>query len=463
MVITNPPSYLTSVNIAERAKEFANVSLTRAAWFKTPHVLIPFGCDFNFQNAWMKYKNMDKLITYINQNSEELGIRAQYSTLYDYFNALNEYQNNPTSPVDWEVRTVDFFPYADNNESYWSGYYTSRPDLKQLTRKGDGVLRIAEILNSFVTSIINTLQYPSPYNNNNFQSYPEFNVEETKKSITILRQAGALVQHHDAITGTERRVTYRDYRKRLEYGIENANNVSSLSLSYLTQNSGLNITANPLLLTEALKENKAIQVIAFNSLEFTRTQYLNLSIPTPYIQNVTDFNGVPVPYQISDDLSFNQTGYKLYILTTTPPLGYSTYLITPSEDSVVSSHYVPTDLISLPDSSDNITISNEYLSVKFNSFTGGMLSIDNLVNKTSMQMNQIIKCYIPINDTSQSSDAYIFRPSNVTPPFYLHVTSMQISKGPLLDQVQLVYNESSITQVISLLFISLFIFLFILN
>ena len=93
-----------------RAEEYAQVAFTRAAWFKTNNVLIPFGCDFMFQNAWMKYKNMDKLIAYINEHSTELGIRAQYSTLSDYFEAVH---NTNTT---WTVREFDFFPYIDNDQ-----------------------------------------------------------------------------------------------------------------------------------------------------------------------------------------------------------------------------------------------------------------------------------------------------------------------------------------------------------
>jgi hypothetical protein len=77
--------------------------------YKTNNVLIPFGCDFNFQNAWMKYKNMDKLIDYINEHSFELGIRAQYSTVSDYIQAVHD------SNQVWNVRHDDFFPYIDDS------------------------------------------------------------------------------------------------------------------------------------------------------------------------------------------------------------------------------------------------------------------------------------------------------------------------------------------------------------
>ena len=84
----------------------------RARYFKTPNVIVPFGCDFNFQNALMKYKNMDKLIDYINQHSTELGITAQYSTLSDYFEAVHSTQTT------WSRHSFDFFPYIDNSMRY---------------------------------------------------------------------------------------------------------------------------------------------------------------------------------------------------------------------------------------------------------------------------------------------------------------------------------------------------------
>ena len=143
------------------ALEWANISKTRAAWYATPHVLIPFGCDFNFQNALMKYKNMDLLIEYINQHSEELGIQAQYSTLTDYFNDVYNYQT--LTNKFWGVRAEDFFPYASDNISYWAGYYTSRPDLKQLARESMAILQNAGFF-SFLWKIFSFCNFPSQRN-----------------------------------------------------------------------------------------------------------------------------------------------------------------------------------------------------------------------------------------------------------------------------------------------------------
>lgn len=112
VIITQSPSWVTPTNVKQRAEEYALLARERAKWFKTNNVLIPLGCDFNFQNAWMKYKNMDKLISYINEHSNELRIKAQYSTLSDYFAAVQA--TNTT----WTVRDFDFFPYIDNDRRF---------------------------------------------------------------------------------------------------------------------------------------------------------------------------------------------------------------------------------------------------------------------------------------------------------------------------------------------------------
>ena len=77
-----------------------------------------------WQNAKVQYDNWDKIIDYINARTEEFGVRIQYATLDDYFQAVNK------ENVDWPVYTDDFFPYADNSDAYWTGFYTTHSALK---------------------------------------------------------------------------------------------------------------------------------------------------------------------------------------------------------------------------------------------------------------------------------------------------------------------------------------------
>ena len=41
-----------------------------------------------------------------------------------------------------EVKTDDFFPYADCPHCYWTGYFTSRPALKRYVRKNNNLLQV---------------------------------------------------------------------------------------------------------------------------------------------------------------------------------------------------------------------------------------------------------------------------------------------------------------------------------
>ena len=78
------------------------------------------GSDFMYINSDIWYKNMDQLINYINDHPELFNMQIQYSTPHDYLNAIHEF--NALYPENF----YDFMPYADNQNSYWTGYFTSR-------------------------------------------------------------------------------------------------------------------------------------------------------------------------------------------------------------------------------------------------------------------------------------------------------------------------------------------------
>jgi len=52
----------------------------------------------------------------------------------------------------WTTKTDDFFPYADETHSYWTGYFTSRPALKRYERHSNNILQVTRQLNAFSNS-----------------------------------------------------------------------------------------------------------------------------------------------------------------------------------------------------------------------------------------------------------------------------------------------------------------------
>ena len=264
----------------------------------------------------------------------------RYSTLTDYFSALHTFQK--ANKIDWSVRQGDFFPYASDNISYWAGYYTSRPDLKQLSRNASAVLRMSEtaqvIADAFGLSLLS-----SPAN------------------LTYLRKASALVQHHDAITGTERRVTYRDYRRRLEDGIQFAQTVAESAMGRLT---GLpSLSTNPAKLFELLEHHGRATVVLFNTLEQTNIQVIKLKVPKilwkRHIQ-VTS-SGSTVAHQLSEGLSYGQKDPDLFVRCEVPALGYQIILIETSEPIQPSRKEVMRPLRE----EDQVTLENEFIQAHF--------------------------------------------------------------------------------------------------
>lgn len=68
--------------------------------------------------------------------SQDGRVNAFYSTPTMYLDALHK--ANKT----WELKTDDFFPYADCPHCYWTGYFTSRPALKRYVRYNNNLLQV---------------------------------------------------------------------------------------------------------------------------------------------------------------------------------------------------------------------------------------------------------------------------------------------------------------------------------
>ena len=100
----------------------------RATHYLTDDILTLWGMDFNYMNAFQNYLNLDAMIAYMNANHGDK-YHFRYSTPSDYVDALIGHN------VSWPTKYDDMFPYADNKDSYWTGYFSSRANDKEYIRR----------------------------------------------------------------------------------------------------------------------------------------------------------------------------------------------------------------------------------------------------------------------------------------------------------------------------------------
>ena len=124
-------------NVDKMVDSFIQHAMDQAAHTRTDHQLWACGSDFQYQNADHWYRNLDKLIHYVNKNGT---INAFYSTPSIYTDQKRK------AGLKWEVRQDDMFPLADAGHHYWSGYFTSRPALKKQVRVATNFLSAARQL-----------------------------------------------------------------------------------------------------------------------------------------------------------------------------------------------------------------------------------------------------------------------------------------------------------------------------
>jgi len=108
-------------------------------FYQGNHIFVPQGCDFTFENANMNFMSLDRLIKYFNGRNDT-NATLKWSTPGMYLDAI-KVQN-----LAYPVKTDDMFPYADQPNDYWTGYFTSRAAAKGQVREGQANLHASSKL-----------------------------------------------------------------------------------------------------------------------------------------------------------------------------------------------------------------------------------------------------------------------------------------------------------------------------
>uniref|UniRef100_A0A8C7L2Z0 Lysosomal alpha-mannosidase n=1 Tax=Oncorhynchus kisutch TaxID=8019 RepID=A0A8C7L2Z0_ONCKI len=185
---------LEDYNVDDVVTRFLHIAHGQALVYKTNHIIMTMGSDFQYENANLWYKNLDKLIRYVNQmQSNGSEVNVLYSTPSCYLQELHRVN------LTWPLKGDDFFPYADSAHDFWTGYFTSRPALKRYERISNSYLQTCKQLEVLGGPI----SRKGPFGAGDSET---------------LKKAMAVAQHHDAVSGTEKQHVANDYARKLANG-----------------------------------------------------------------------------------------------------------------------------------------------------------------------------------------------------------------------------------------------------
>ncbi|KAF5957251.1 hypothetical protein HYC85_004476 [Camellia sinensis] len=443
---------LFDYNVPERINDFVAAALAQANITRTNHIMFTMGTDFKYQYAHTWFRNMDKLIHYVNQDGR---VNALYSTPSIYTDA--KYAESKS----WPLKTDDFFPYADRINAYWTGFFTSRPALKGYVRMMSGYYLF-------------------------FRGR-----SETGPTTNSLADALATVQHHDAVTGTEKQHVADDYAKRLSIGYKEAEELVAASLACMIESptkSGckspvtkfqqaknndpicllfvffatvladcplLNITYCPA--TEVdLSLGKKMVVVVYNSLGWKRDDVVRIPVINKNVI-VQDSSGKEVESQLVPIANVS-LGMRNYLVTayvgkspsanptcwlaftaSVPPLGFSTYVISTAKRTA-STSVTQTSYKVTGSQNDTIEVGPGNLKLIYSANEGKLTQYVNTRSSVKSSMEQSYSYYSAYDGSQdleyfQASGAYVFRPNGSFPIASKGQITFTVLRGPIFDEV----------------------------
>ncbi|XP_035912888.1 lysosomal alpha-mannosidase-like [Anopheles stephensi] len=453
--------YSAENNVKAKVDKFLYYVNLQAESYRTNNIILTMGGDFTYMDANVYFKNMDKLIKYTNAlQANGSNVNVFYSTPSCYLKALHD------MGITWPTKSDDFFPYASDPHSFWTGYYTSRPTSKRFERVGNHFLQVCKQL----TTLAPTRE------------------AHMEPHLNILREAMGVMQHHDAITGTEKQHVANDYARMLNVAVKACGANTKATLNQIVdpkykrslRSAGLaaeHTTPYPkytfafeschllnVSKCELTESKDSFTVTLYNPLAHAGHEYVRVPVAGGrYI--VRDYRNVEVSSQLVPipesvlNLSYrfsNATSELVFLANELPPLGFKSYFITRAIDSLddflheapvagptgsVSAGTPPGEQSALWQS-EEVTIGNKYLNVSFDS--NGFLSsitIDGVTNR----LRQTFVYYegaLGNNEEyrNRSSGAYIFRP-NGTEKTVTENVQLKVVKGATVQEVHQVFNE----------------------
>ncbi|XP_037538643.1 alpha-mannosidase 2x [Nematolebias whitei] len=465
-----PPKSVVEANVAERAQLLLDQYRKKSKLYRSKVLLVPLGDDFRYDKAleWdQQYVNYQKLFDYMNSHPE-LHVQAQFGTLTDYFNAVYKAYGvaQGSRPGDFPVLGGDFFAYADREDHYWTGYYTSRPFYKSLDRVIESHLRGAEILYSLAVA-----------NARHAGMEGRYPVSDYALLVDARRSVG-LFQHHDAITGTAKENVAIDYGNKLLRALIGLKRVIINAAHFLVMKNKefyRFYQTEPFLETDdrratqdSLPQRTLIELdpagprylVLFNPIEHERLCTVTVLVNTVRVRVLTE-DGQTLPVQLSAQWSsgtqMSAEVFEATFMVRLPPLSLAVFHLYDSPDSPMtfrsdtvlrlSSRSVtaravdPLPVRSQLTDSQTFYISSQALTLGFSGTTGLLESIKRKDDpqEVKVQMQFVVYGTRPSKD---KSGAYLFLPDGKAKPYnQKEPPVVRVVEGPLFSEVVAQYQH----------------------
>lgn len=278
-------------NIRSKALDFIAHARKQAESYATNHTVITMGMDFYFRDAKKWYHNLDKLIQAVNELEPVEHVRIFYSTPACYLKSLHDSRRR------WPTKLDDFFPYADNFNTYWTGYFTSRPSLKFHIRYANNILQAVKQLHALIIS-------PDQASSRHISALMP------SRKIQKLQEALGILQHHDAVTGTCKQAVANDYARMLMDGIRSGEEAIVEAYDQLWIREGFipitsslsfcnRMNASICDVTQSLTPDSDAVVIVYNPIAHPVKHYVRLPVSSTRGFRIRDAFGNILPSQVS--------------------------------------------------------------------------------------------------------------------------------------------------------------------
>ncbi|CAG9321689.1 MAN2A2_4 [Blepharisma stoltei] len=353
--------------------------------YRNKKIMMVYGGDFFYDNiteARILFERIEQLVDWQRDSGLYKQLKIKFATPSEYFEDIKK------SNKKYPVYTGDFFPYQSyrlNIPAYWTGYYSTRPSLKQLINKAHRLARAAEIAKALIHG----------------EEFAAYNA--------------SLALHHDAITGASKPWVAEDYEIRLESDCEKAYQAICETISSVFAK-----TKSSFSLALPYKV-----LILYNSINWDKTDLITIDSGVQHLE-IKNWRGESIESQYISN--HDKTAYVIYLKLTLPALSFVTLFIT---EHATSCKLCSTPFILKENGS---IISDQYYSIEFDSH-GYAKSIKNSHKK--YELIQEFWSY-----PADRAGAYLFEPTSEGNPISdLNLESFEIWQGSVANIVEVKWKR----------------------